>query len=76
MTQAGWRAQDEWMDEYRDAASRGNREQDLGSVRPGMAPAEEALIQVALLHAYLIADAAMHMIPLLARCYVHCPGLF
>ncbi len=33
------------MDEYRDAASRGYREHEPAA-RPGMAPEEEALIQV------------------------------
>ncbi|DBA91680.1 TPA: hypothetical protein ACH3X1_003280 [Trebouxia sp. C0004] len=44
--QVGWRTGDEWMDEYRDASSRGNRQHE-SSARPGMAPEEEALIQQA-----------------------------
>ena len=42
----GWRADDEWMDEYRAADSRGTRDLYAPSARPGMAPEEEALIQV------------------------------
>ena len=41
-----WHAEDEWMDEYRDADVRGSRERSAPSARPGMAPEEEALIQV------------------------------
>ena len=44
--QVGWRADDEWMDEYRAADSRGSTHADAPSTRPGMAPEEEALIQV------------------------------
>lgn len=44
--QVGWRADDEWMDEYRAADSRGSRDVNAPSARPGMAPEEEALIQV------------------------------
>lgn len=44
--QVGWNVDDEWMDEYRAADSRGTRDVDMSSVRPGMAPEEEALIQV------------------------------
>lgn len=44
--QVGWRADDEWMDEYRAADSRGMRDLNASSTRPGMAPEEEALIQV------------------------------
>ncbi|DBA93258.1 TPA: hypothetical protein ACH3X2_003549 [Trebouxia sp. C0005] len=45
--QVGWRrTEEEWMDEYRDASSRGNRQHEH-FVRPGMAPEEEALIQQA-----------------------------
>ena len=38
--------EDEWMDEYRDADTRGSRERNVFLARPGMAPEEEALIQV------------------------------
>ena len=48
--QLGWRPEDEWMDEYRDADNRGTGQHDAASVRPGMAPEEEALIQVSVLH--------------------------
>lgn len=47
--QVGWCADDEWMDEYRAADSRGTRDVNMSSVRPGMAPEEEALIQVFLM---------------------------
>lgn len=44
--QVGWHADDEWMDEYRAADSRGSKDASAPSARPGMAPEEEALIQV------------------------------
>lgn len=54
--QVGWCADDEWMDEYRAADCRGTRDTSTSSVRPGMAPEEEALIQV-FSHGHADADA-------------------
>lgn len=57
--QVGLPAEDEWMNEYRDMASRSKEQQGGGSARPGMAPEEEALLQVCLVHIDVV-PAAQH----------------
>ena len=56
--QIGWRADDEWMDEYRAADSQSTRDTNASSARPGLAPEEEALIQVT---RYVDADWVLHL---------------
>ena len=56
--QIGWRAEDEWMDEYRAAESQSTRDTNAPSARPGLAPEEEALIQVT---RYVDSDWVLHV---------------
>lgn len=56
--QIGWRADDEWMDEYRAADSHSTRDANAPSARPGLALEEAALIQVTL---YVDADWVLHV---------------